>query len=296
MTTTAPPPTPAAASSAPAARAARPSSPTAALLRSALLALAAVAAWLVAFGVVISGAQETQAQHRLYATLRGQLAAEVGPVSAPIRTGSPVAVLTIPRLGLHNAVVVQGTTSRALESGPGHRPDTVLPGQAGVSVVYGRAVTFGAPFRHLQSLRTGDRVQVTTQQGAFTYVVQGRRQRGVPVAAPAPGTARLTLGSADGTSAGGPPQTAYVDAVLAKPGPAGRVAAASSADGAMQGDTSSLTTLVLWLELLLVAVLGLTWARRRWGRQQGWLVGVPVVLASAWGASESLWVLLPNLI
>jgi len=46
-------------------------------------------------------------------------------------------------------VVVGGTSAGDLESAPGHRRDTALPGQVGVSLIYGRAVTFGAPFGQL---------------------------------------------------------------------------------------------------------------------------------------------------
>ena len=64
----------------------------------------------------------------------------------PSPVGEPVALLSIPRLGI-SQVVVEGTASGDTLAGPGHLRDTVLPGQVGTSVVYGRAATYGAPVR-----------------------------------------------------------------------------------------------------------------------------------------------------
>lgn len=112
--------------------------------------------YLYAFSQV----QEARTQHNLYATFRGQLAQAVAPLGSPAQ-GSPVAILDIPRLGLH-AVVVEGTTAGDLTRGPGHRRDSPLPGQGGVSEIYGRRATFGAPFAHLPQLWRGDKITVTT--------------------------------------------------------------------------------------------------------------------------------------
>jgi hypothetical protein len=45
-----------------------------------------------------------------------------------------------------------------------------------------------------------------------------------------------------------------------------------------------------------VAAFGGTWAARRWGTRQTWIVGVPAILAALWGVTDSLGQLLPNLI
>jgi sortase A len=63
----------------------------------------------------------------------------------------------------------------------------------------------------------------------------------------------------------------------------------------MQSDTSELIFLVLWLQLLVIGVVGVAWASVRWGRWQSWLVGMPVILAALWGATSSVSLLLPNL-
>ena len=77
-------------------------------------------------------------------------------------------------------MVVDGTTSGLLEKGPGLKADTPLPGQAGTSIIYGRATMFGGPFRHLNVLRPGDVLEVTTGQGTFHYRVLDVRYSGGP--------------------------------------------------------------------------------------------------------------------
>jgi sortase A len=66
--------------------------------------------------------------------------------------GTPVALLEIPRLGLRE-VIVEGTSSDPMMSGPGHRRDTPLPGQVGTSVIAGWRATYGGPFRSIDQLR-----------------------------------------------------------------------------------------------------------------------------------------------
>ena len=65
---------------------------------------------------------------------------------APV--GDPVALLTIPRIG-SPAGGGRGHRVRRHAGRAGAPRETVLPGQAGTSVVYGRAATYGAPFRDL---------------------------------------------------------------------------------------------------------------------------------------------------
>ncbi|WP_227025888.1 sortase domain-bontaining protein [Streptomyces fodineus] len=133
-----------------------------------------------------------------YAALRSTLANGVAPVGGPVGPGTPVALLDIPALHLRE-VVREGTTAEDLARGPGHRRDTVLPGQAGVSVVMGRQTTFGGPFLHLRELRPGDAFTVTGQ-GKRTYRVLGLRRAGDPQPpALTAGHGRLTLITADGT-------------------------------------------------------------------------------------------------
>ena len=95
----------------------------------------------------------------------------VGPTIAAPNEGSPVGFLTIPRIGMSNKVIVEGTGTDDLRQGPGHYTGTPLPGEAGNAAIAGHRTTYGAPFYNLDELKPGDPIDVTTLQGSFTYLV-----------------------------------------------------------------------------------------------------------------------------
>jgi LPXTG-site transpeptidase (sortase) family protein len=136
--------------------------------------VALVCFWVVAQMLWFGGISENRDQQLLYSRFRTELAAATAPVGPVTPVGAPVALLTIPHLGVQQ-VVVEGTASGDLLAGPGHLRNTVLPGQAGTSVVFGRASTYGAPFRNIDRLRRGDRLAVATPYGTFRYAVEGTR-------------------------------------------------------------------------------------------------------------------------
>lgn len=84
--------------------------------------------------------------------------------------GEPIAHLVIPKTGV-DTYVVQGTSSGDLRKGPGHYPATPYPGQMGNSAIAGHRTTYGAPFGELDSLESGDVIQIATVQGKFVYRV-----------------------------------------------------------------------------------------------------------------------------
>jgi sortase A len=269
-----------------------------------LACLGGLAVWFVLYALVLSALQESRDQTVLYAQLRQELAEATAPIGGQIEPGVPVYLLSAPTAGLTDMIVVEGTTSADLTEGPGHRSDTPLPGQPGVSVVLGRSVMFGAPFRSVTEMKPGDTITVTTGQGEFTYTVDRVRRPGDPLPPPiAANQSRLVLVSTVGAgwrTGWAPQHTVYVDASLTKgkiqPYPVGRPAAVPESQLPMQGDPSALVTLVLWLQALLLVVLAAVWARARWGGWQTWLVALPIVLACLWGATQTVVVLLPNLI
>ncbi|MBA3308945.1 MAG: class E sortase, partial [Nocardioidaceae bacterium] len=112
--------------------------------------------------------------------------------------GDAVARLQIPRIGL-DVIVVAGVDRDDLKRGPGHYPQTPLPGQLGNAAIAGHRTTYGEPFADIDQLLAGDEVTVTTPAGTFTYLVDGSR-----IVAPSDGyvldtvdedVARLTLTS-----------------------------------------------------------------------------------------------------
>ena len=264
-----------------------------------LLVVALLIGWMFAYLTFLSGFEESHAQHRLYGQLRSELAEGTAPMTAPIAAGAPVALIDAPDAGLHHVVVVEGTTPRLLQSGPGHVQGSVLPGQVGTSAVLGRSLSFGAPFGQLDELRPGDEITVTTGEGVFAYRVEDLRQKGdpVPAALPADGS-RLVLVTATGTSPIAPADTLYVDATLTgKAQPATAVALADPSGVPMARDTSATTLaeLVLALQLLVASFVGVAWARARWSAVAAWTVGVPLVLAALWLVSTLATRILPNL-
>ncbi len=91
-----------------------------------------------------------------------------------LKPGDPVARIEAPAIGLH-AVVVQGTGTGELRNGPGHYPDTPLPGAPGTVAIAGHRTTYGAWFRHIDSLDPGDRITLTMPYGKVTYKVERTR-------------------------------------------------------------------------------------------------------------------------
>jgi sortase A len=250
----------------------------------------------------ISSLSESHAQTAMFKNFVGQLALGTAPVtpytqgpgSTPLPEGMPVAVLSIPQIGLRDVVVVNGTTSRDLALGPGHVRASALPGQAGVSFIYGKAVTFGAPFARLMQLNRGDRFTVTTGQGTSTYMVESFGTSSNP--APADSVNRLVLETAASSFA--PTHAVQVSADLvssAKPNP-GDWPSITPQESDMASDASdSLVPLLLWSQALLIAVITATYAAYRWSRWSAYLLMAPVVIALTWCVYENLAGLLPNL-
>jgi sortase A len=266
----------------------------------ALIVLSVLALGFAGYLLVLSPIQQDRSQSVLYAQARQTLAEINMPTGGKIDAGTPIALLEIPGLNL-TQVVVEGTAGSQLAQGPGHRRTSPLPGQPGTSVLLGRAETFGAPFKEIGRLKAGDEVNATTGQGKFTYRVDGVRREGDPVPPALPrGGSRIVLVSAEGGDLTGPDRTVFVDATLtgdAAAAPGGRPRTQLPEEDTLARDTGGLIELVLWLQVLALAVGFFAWARIRWGRWETWLVGVPIVVAATWQVYQSGAVaLLPNLL
>jgi sortase A len=280
----------------------QPRTPTQLLISFATASVSILSVWFVLFALVLSSSQERHSQRVLYSQFREQLSLQTAPIGGTITPGAPVALLNSAALGLHDAVVVEGTAAVDLMHGPGHCRNSPLPGQAGISVIYGRQSLFGGPFGTIANAQQGDEITVTTGQGVMKYKVERVRHVGDPFSpALADGAGRLTLATAEASgwrNGWAPTRGVYVDAALqgkAVDTPAGRPTAVPKAEQAMRGDVGSLYLLVLWMALAIVAAVGVTWAQDRWGRIETWLVGMPVILAALWGISQTVSQLLPNL-
>lgn len=109
-----------------------------------------------------------------------EVPAETPPAVPPPTLGAvgelsaPVARIEIPAIGV-DKVVVQGVGRRQLRLGPGHYPNTSMPGQGGNVGIAGHRTTYGAPFNQVDRLQPGDPIVVTTLAGTFRYEVTGQQ-------------------------------------------------------------------------------------------------------------------------
>ncbi|MCC2032586.1 sortase [Microbacterium sp. BWT-G7] len=283
-----------------------PLSPRDQAIRGALIVLASLLLALALNVMVVGEVRHLVAQQQLSDTFRAQLREGTAPVSEGdfndvlLADGVPVAIIEIPRLGIRE-VIVEGTDSESLQLGPGHRRDTSLPGQAGESVIMGRAAAYGGPFGRIQELAPGDEFTIRTGQGEHLYEVIGLRYAGDP----SPprlraGESRVILTTARGVPYA-PSGIARVDAELvSETQPSGprqtRFATLSPADRELQGDTSMVWALVFALQFLIVVEIAAVWAYRNVGSRRTWIVFVPLtVFAGLWITGEIVR-LLPNLL
>jgi hypothetical protein len=274
-----------------------------------LILLATAVASFAIHIFLVSPVLHARAQQVTYAEFRVALSEGTAPTGQLTREGTvhelgtPVAVLTSDELGLERELVLEGTTGQVLSRGLGHRRSSVMPGQPGVCVIYGKAWSYGGPFRDLGELPIGSEIAVTTGQGDHTYRVTGLRRPG-DVLPPAPdaaaGEGRLTLVSAEGSPyVGG--SIVYVDAELTSPAvPAPGLAFSSAAlppsEEAYGTEPAAWAPVSLYMLAIAAASLATAYCVVRWGARQAWLVGFPVLLLLSTLASGEIMRLLPNLL
>ncbi len=97
-----------------------------------------------------------------------------GELQLHAKDGSAVGRIEIPTIGA-SFVVVNGTGSSELESGPGIYSETAFPGVPGTTAIAGHRTTWLAPFRHIDALRPGQPIVLEMPYARFTYRVIGSR-------------------------------------------------------------------------------------------------------------------------
>ena len=250
--------------------------------------------------------QHLRSQHLLYGELRTSLAKAETPLGQLdfdeklVPFGTPIGTITIPSIGV-SEVIVQGTRPSDLTSGPGHRRDSVYPGQAGTSVIMGRQTTYGGPFGTLKDLAPGDKIAVVTGQGTQKFTVFGIRRDGDPLPeALAPKKGRLELVTADGLPLT-PSGALHIDAALDSkvqdtPSPVFTMEVLNPSELTLADDSSSWFATFFWMQWLIVGAIALRWARTRWGVWQTWIVGIPLMLALGAATADSAISTLANLL
>ena len=85
--------------------------------------------------------------------------------------GDAIGQIELPTID-KSAYVVEGVGTDDLRKGPGHYPDTPLPGEHGTVAIAGHRTTHGAPFRNVDKLKRGDRIVLQMPYGGFVYRVE----------------------------------------------------------------------------------------------------------------------------
>lgn len=271
--------------------------------------LAILAALLIGFSVnlmLLSHLQYFASQQQLQDHFRVQLADGVAPVSEGdvfdvlLEDGVPVAMLNIPSINLET-VIVEGTGSGTTMSGPGHRRDTALPGQAGTSVIMGRSAAYGGPFSRIQDLQPRDTFTVTTGQGEHTYEVMGIRYAGDPSPPKLKaGEGRIVFETSRGIPYA-PNGILRVDArLVSEVKPPGirqtNFVTLPPQQKAMATDTTMVWALVFGLQALIAIEVALVWSLRKLPPKRVWAVFIPVILLTALIITDQIMRLLPNLL
>jgi sortase A len=230
--------------------------------------------------------------------------------------GEALGRIQIPDIGV-DFYILEGVDLRYLESGPGHCPNTPLPGQPGNAALAGHRTTYAAPFHRLDELDPGDMITVDTVQGSFTYEVMP--QEGAPDEPPSGhfiveptqveilddfGDDRLTLMACHPKYSAA--QRIVVSAMLVSapapptPPPATDLAEVQGntflGEDLAGGDRGAWPGAIAWTLAVIVVWVGAWLVGRRWprGRWVAYAVAFPVWLVFLYAAFTDINKLLPN--
>lgn len=89
-----------------------------------------------------------------------------------VSEGDAIGRIVAPAMDGLNMVVVQGTDTASLQKGPGHYPETPMPGEEGTVGIAGHRTTYLAPFRHIDSVKAGDKIRLEMPYAILTYRVE----------------------------------------------------------------------------------------------------------------------------
>jgi LPXTG-site transpeptidase (sortase) family protein len=253
----------------------------------------------LAYEFALSGLTEDRAQVALLTAFKRAVpTTTLGAKATQPAEGSPVALLNIPRIGLHQ-VVVEGTAPADLKAGPGHLRTSSLPGEFGNAVVAARRTTYGGPFQGLDRVSRGDAIIVTTGQGTFVYVVDTASRVPAGQAQPFVGTAdtRLTLVTSDPAYFASE-RLVVVAMLVGTPVdvPSRPTASVGAADLGLATDPLGVWPVLIWAQLLAAAAW-VTWRlRERLPRTVLLMFAAPVIAALSLLAFSSLDAILPGLL
>ncbi|MFN2608490.1 MAG: class E sortase [Acidimicrobiales bacterium] len=233
-------------------------------------------------------------------TVAGGAPTSAPPDTEPPALGDAVAEITAPRIGL-DKFVVEGVGTEDLKKGPGHYPDTPMPGQHGNVAIAGHRTTYGAPFNRLDELEKGDPITVRTPTGTFRYEVSESKvvaPTEVSVLDPTPDD-RLTLTTCNPKYSAA--QRLIVVATLASPVAPARPAPAATDTAprprpqlaGLSGAPTSKGPAIAWGALAALIWAAAWWLARSWRRWPAYLIATPVFLLVLFVFFENFSRLLP---
>ncbi len=224
--------------------------------------------------------------------------------------GGAIDHLVIPKIGV-NKFVVQGVQVTDLMKGPGHYPETVMPGQAGNAAIAGHRTTYGAPFYDLNELSVGDPIIITDLAGrTFTYRVSQPPRSVSPddisVLDPTP-YAQLTLTTCnprfEATSRlvvvarlSGQQPLPVVPAAGAPAAGAPVASSPAAATSLTAGESGAWPAAIGYGAILVLLWIGVRLCinrTRRWSRVTAYVVGIAICLVPLWFFFENVIRLLP---
>ena len=259
-----------------------------------LLAFSALLAGFVVFAFFLSSLSVDRAQAGLERRFARPLSYGTAAIGGKVPTGTPIARLDIPAIGLHQ-IVVEGTGAAQLSRGPGHMAVSPLPGQAGNSVIAAHRLVLGGAFSRLSHLPLGAKIDVLTGQGRFTYIVSRRTVVAASDTAVFQATSSNQLTLVTGSNLLATRRLAVVANLVgpAKPAPAGGPSVLSASDGGLVGQTGNLGQLAAWMALLLLVAGGTVVMYRMLPRWSAYVATTPVVALVVWLVYTNLAQVLP---
>ena len=124
----------------------------------------------------VERAAPTPLERQTLASLADQsarIAFLAGELESRARDGGAVGRIMIPEVDA-DYVVVNGTDTADLESGPGIYAETSFPGIPGTTAIAGHRTTYLAPFRDINLLKPGNHILLFMPYAHFTYTVTGQ--------------------------------------------------------------------------------------------------------------------------
>jgi sortase A len=254
----------------------------------------------VAYQLWGTGISEARDQHRLknqFKTLQQAPPPPATPGVAlpPTPEGDAVAIIEIPKINVSKAVV-QGVGVEDLKKGPGHYPQTPMPGQKGNAAIAGHRTTYGHPFYDVDALKPGDDIFISTREGKFQYKVDHSMNVDPHDVAVLDATPDNLLTLTTCTPRFSAAQRLIVVSRLigtAREAPPPAPAAPIVRRAGLSGNQVAKGPAVQWGVMAALVFFGTWYIARRWRRWPAYLIGTPVFLFVLFFFYENVARLLP---